>query len=149
MLLAKVAMKPIHMFFLACASIAALILYVAAVALPQPPLASSLFGREAVTVTQSGIETRQAKRSALPVIDVRDSSGIEHMLHGFRWMSESAGNDVVAAYPVGATVEVPRWQGKLWRALSGVRDWILLIISLFASVALLFNLRMLWKLRNI
>ena len=142
-------MKPIQIVFLALAVFAGLILYVAAFALPEPPLTRSLFAREPVTVTESGVKTRQANPSALPVIDVRDASGDVQLLQGYQWMSAADADIIVAAYPVGRAFEAPRWQNKLWRGLSGAYDWFLLIISMLASVVLVFALRVLWKLRRV
>jgi len=143
-----VAMKPIQVFFLAVALIAALILYIAAFAIPEPPLTATLFAREPVTVTASDIKQREANSTALPVIDVRNADGEVSLLQGYQWMDAADANQIIAAHPVGAMIEAPRWDGKFWRGLAGVLDWVLLILSLFASVVLLFALRVLWKLRG-
>jgi hypothetical protein len=141
-------MKPIQIFFLALALIAGLVLYIASFVMVEPPLHKTLFAREPVTITASEVKTRQANPPALPVIDVRDAGGAVLLLQGYAWMSAAEANEVVAAHPVGSTLKAPRWDGKLWRGLSGLLDWTALILSLFASVALLFALRVLWKLRG-
>ena len=140
-------MTAIQKFFLVFAGIAGLILYLAAGVLSEPPMWAKLFAKEEVTVTASEVQSRNNKRPALPVIDVRDASGSDSMIQGYRWMGASEAAAIVEAAPVGAVIEVPRYQGALWRGLSGIGDMILLIVSLVASFGLLFSLWMIWKLR--
>lgn len=141
-------MSAIQKFFLVIALTGGAIFYVAAALLPQPPLWISLFGREVVTVTAATVETRAEAPSALPVIDVRDAAGSVSLLQGYGWTSKASADDVIAAFSVGDSVEAGRYDGQLWRGLSGVFDWILLGISLIAAFATLFGLWMVWKLRG-
>ena len=141
-------MSAIQGFFAVLALIGAGILYVAGWAIAEPPVWASLFAREPVTVIESTVENRQAKWPALPVIDVRDVAGVESSVLGYRWMSEADAQAVVEANPVDAVIELPRWNDRFWNRLSGIGDWVLVIVSLVAAFITLFGLWVIWKLRK-
>lgn len=140
-------MSGIQKFFIVFALVGALVLYLAAWVLPQPPLWASLLAREQVVVVRASVETRQAKRPALPVIDVRDAKGEVSLLQGYGWMFQNDAEAAIADYPVGATIAVPRWDGMLWRGIGGIRDWISLVVSALAAFMTILGLLMVWKLR--
>lgn len=141
-------MSAIQSFFAVLALVGAGILYIAGWAITDPPVWASLFAREPVTVIEATVENRQAKRPALPVIDVRDADGVESSVLGYQWMGQADAQDVVDASPVGAVVELPRWNDRLWSRLSGIGDWVSVIVSFIAAFITLFGLWMIWKLRN-
>jgi len=94
-----------------------------------PPLTAHLFAKEQATVSAATVETRQANPAALPVIDVTTASGEAELLYGHHWTDADDASAVLADFPMGETVKVVRYDGKLWRGMSGLRDIILLILS--------------------
>jgi len=114
-------MNPYQRFVFVVALIGGLILYVAGVVLMTPPIHATLFAKEQTTVSAATVETRGTNPSALPVIDVRTPSGEVALLQGHHWMDVASANAVLAAYPLGDTVKAVRYDGKLWRGISGLR----------------------------
>ncbi len=141
-------MNPIQRFFLVVALIGSLILYVAGFVLMTPPIHASLFAKETAVVSAATLETRRNNPPALPVIDIRTASGDIALLQGHRWMETADANTILAAYPIGASVEAVRYNNKLWRGLSGLRDTVLLIVSALGAFIAFFGLWMVWKVRT-
>jgi len=141
-------MNPFQRFFFVVALIGGLILYVAGIVLLDPPLHAALFAKEEVTVTTATIETREADPPSLPAIDVRSADGEVTLLQGYRWMDSSSATETAALYPLGQSIKAVRYDGKLWRGISGFRGTLLLVVSLFGAFVALFGLWMVWKVRK-
>ena len=140
-------MTAIQKFSFVLVTSAGLLLYIASGVLSEPPLWAKLFAKEEVTVIASEVQKRSGDGPALPTIEVRDASGNVSLVQGYQWVAPPEAATIIAAAPVGTMIDVPRYDGKLWRGLSGLGDWILLFISLIAVFVLVFGLLMLWKVR--
>lgn len=140
-------MNLIRLFALVFTLIAMSILYIASSVISEPPLWTSLTGRETVTVVSTGIEERAGKFPARPEIAVRDREGEDSTLGGYAWTSRADAAEMRDRWQEGGTGTARRWNGRLWRPLGGTRDWIAVAISLLALLGMALGLRMIWIFR--
>ena len=142
-------MSPVQSFFLVFATLAGIILYVATIVLPEPPLWVSLTSREPVRVVTSSVEMRRhSKMPARPQIEVRDAQGDLSQLQGYPWMGSRRASDIVDKRPRGGVMDVSRWKAKLWVSLVSFGDWILLAVGALAALFMVFAVGMALKLRH-